>query len=308
MKTFAEMERACEMAFEEGGPFWHLYTDGTGMEDVFCDDEEFRLGMTMLAVCAIMYPSIGLITFELMNNHVHLIMQGERGDCLKFFEIYKRRLKRQFMKAGRVVDWDRFHAQILKIETLKALRNEIIYVNRNAYVANYKYTPFSYPWGGGWAYFNPVINMLPVKSADEIGSCRMRELTHYRDIANLCALKFIDDVPFIPSFCRINIGELMFQNARNYFHALTRNAEAFSQIASRLKDTVFLTDDEMFVLTARLAAEMFSAKLNMLTPDQRIQLGRKMHFDYNATNQQIRRVLRLDAAVLEEMFPNAPIR
>lgn len=303
MKTFAEKERACEIAFDECGPFWHLYTDGTGMGDIFCSEEDFKLGMTLLAVCAIVSPKTGLITFELMSNHVHWIMRGEREGCLEFFDIYKKRLKRLFTKMGRVVDWDRFQPHILEIETLRALRNEIIYVNRNAYVANYKYTPFSYPWGGGWAYFSPVVNRLPVKSIREVGYNRVRELTHYRDVTDLAALKFIGDVPYIPSFCRVEIGERMFQDPRSYFHMLTRNAEAFSQIASRLKDTVFLTDDEMFVVAARCAAEMFSAKLGMLTPDQRIQLARKLHFDYNATNHQLRRVLKLDISVLNEMFP-----
>ena len=303
MMSFAEKERACEMAFGEFGPFWHVYTDGTGMEDIFCCEEDFKLGMTLLAVCAVVSPGTGLITFELMSNHVHLIMHGEREDCLEFFEFYKRRLKRLFTKMGRVVDWARFQPNILEIESLKALRNEIIYVNRNAYVANNKYTPFSYPWGGGWAYFSPVISLLPIKSIDQMGCNRVRALTHYRDVSDLPALKFVGDVPFIPSFCRIDIGERMFQDPRSYFHLLSRNAEAFSQIASRLKDTVFLTDDEMFVVAARCAAEMFSAKLGLLTPDQRVQLARKLHFDYNATNQQLRRVLKLDISVLNEMFP-----
>lgn len=306
MLTFADKERACEQAFVENGPFWHLYTDGTMMGDIFCSEEDFKLGMTLLAVCAAVYPQIDLITFELMSNHVHLVMRGESEDCLVFFEIYKRRLKRLYTKMIRVVDWDSFQPQIIEIETLRALRNEIIYVNRNAYVANYKYTPFSYPWGGGWAYFSPVISLLPIKSVLEVGYNRVRTLTHYREVSDLAALKFVGDVPFIPSFCRTDIGERMFQDARSYFHSLTRNAEAFSQIASRLKDIVFLTDDEMFVVAARCSAEMFSNRLNVLNPAQKIQLARKLHFDYNASNQQLRRILKLDISVLDEMFP--PVR
>ena len=111
------------------------------------------------------------------------------------------------------------------------------------------------------------------------------------------------DVPFIPSFCRIDIGQSMFQDARSYFHALTRNAEAYSQVALRLKDKVFLTDDEMFVVASRYASDEFSVKLRMLTPDQKIQLARKLHYDYNASNNQIRRLLNLNIAVLNELFP-----
>lgn len=303
MMTFAEKERVCERAFDENGPFWHVYTDGSIMIDLFSSDEEKKEGMIALAVCSVLFREVDLVTFELMHNHVHLIMRGAREECLEFFDMFKRRLKRVFQRLGRAIDWDRFEAQILEIETLKALRNEIIYVNRNAYVANHRYTPFSYPWGGGWAYFNPVIELLPIKSVCEMGARRVRELTRFREVDQIRDLKFVGDVPYIPSFCRIDVGQSVFQDARSYFHALSRNAEAYSQIASRLKDSVFLTDDEMFVVAARCAESEFSTMLRVLTPDQKIQLARKLHYNYNASNGQLRRILSLDIAVINELFP-----
>lgn len=305
MMRFAEKEIECERLFDANGPFWHLYTDGNVMSDIFCDIDDFKEGMIVLAVCAMLSGKAELVTFELMNNHVHLIMRGMKEDCLLFFKMFKRRLVRCFQRKGRALDWSKFEAQILGIEKLKDLRNEIIYVNRNGYVASRNYTPFSYPWGGGWAYFNPVIELLPIIPAFELGYTKVRELTHFRDAKALAALKFVGDVPFIPSFCRTDIGQSMFQDARSYFHALTRNAEAYSQIAMRLQDSVFLTDDEMFVVAARCAADDFATKLRVLTPAQKIQLARKLHYDYNASNNQLRRVLNLDNATLNELFPQA---
>ena len=303
MMTFVEKERDCERIFEDNGPFWHICTDGSAVADIFQDDEQMREGMIALAVCAVLFKKAELITFELMNNHVHLIVRGEREDCLEFFGMFKRRLVRRSLAVGRAVDWSKFEAQILNIETLKALRNEIVYTNRNAYVANRKYTPFNYPWGGGWAYFTPMIGLLPTLSLSELGAIKARELTHYRNVEELESLRFVGDVPFIPSFCRVDIGESMFQDARSYFHALTRNAESFSQVAARLKDSVFLTDDEMFVVAAKNAQEMYSRKLGLLTTDQKVQLASKLHYEYKASNRQIRRILNLDLALLDEMFP-----
>ena len=302
MRTFAEKERMCEMAFENEGPFWHVYTDGSIMIDLFSSEDEKREGMIVLAVCAVLFREAELVTFELMHNHVHLIMLGARQKCLEFFDLFKRRLKR-LLQQRRSIDWEQFEAQILGVETLKALRNEIIYTNRNAYVSSSKYTPFSYPWGGGWAYFSPVIELLPIVSVKEMGYTKTRELTHYRDVNAIVDLKFVGNVPFIPSFCRVDIGQSVFQDARSYFHALTRNAEAYSQIASRLKDTVFLTDDELFVVAAKCAETEFSTKLRLLTPDQKIRLARKLHYEYNASNGQLRRILNLDLAVINEIFP-----
>ena len=293
------------MAFADNGPFWHLCTDGTKIGDIFCTDDDFRQEMIALAVCIVLYGKIDLLTFELMNNHVHLILCGSREDCLEFFVVFKGKLKRLFKGRDRAVDWDKFEARIIGIPDLKALRNEILYVHRNAYVVNSKYTPFSYPWGGGWAYFSPVIEMLPVKSVMEIGFNKARELTHHRNVSDIAGIKFVGDVPFIPSFCRVDIGQSMFRDARSYFYSLTREVEAFSQIASRLKDQVFLTSEEMFKVAANSAEECFSKKLSMLTPGQKIELARKLHYDYNASNDMLRRVLKLELSVLNELFPSA---
>ena len=110
-------------------------------------------------------------------------------------------------------------------------------------------------------------------------------------------------MPFIPSFCDIKLGESMFRDARSYFNSLTRNAETFSQIASRLKDTLFLTDDELYSAMLSFINKEYSARTTAeLSPQQKINTARHMHFKYNATNQQLRRLLRMDMTILEDMF------
>ena len=304
MLTFAEKERECERIFEKSGPFWHLYTDGRVMEDFLCTEEDFKTAMTALAVAAVLFKKVRIITFELMSNHIHMILNGEAEDCLELFERFKARLRRILKTNGRIINWDAFKADILPIETLNALRNEIIYANRNAFVANPQFTPFNYPWGGGCAFFQPYFNRLPAISLRELGFNKARELTHFREIRLIEDLKFFGDIVFIPSFCRTDIGESVFRDARSYFNSLTRNAEAFSQIAQRLKDSVFLTDEEMYAAATMYAEKTYgNRQLSLLNPEQKIQLSKELHFKYNASNQQIRRLLKLDISILNELFP-----
>ena len=304
MLTFAEKERECERIFEKSGPFWHLYTDGRVMEDFLCTEEDFKTAMTALAVAAVLFKKVRIITFELMSNHIHIILNGKAEDCLELFERFKARLRRILKTNGRIINWDAFKADILPIETLNALRNEIIYANRNAFVANPQFTPFNYPWGGGCAFFQPYFNRLPAISLRELGFNKARELTHFREIRLIEDLKFFGDIVFIPSFCRTDIGESMFRDARSYFNSLTRNAEAFSQIAQRLKDSVFLTDEEMYAAATMYAENTYgNRQLSLLNPEQKIQLSKELHFKYNASNQQIRRLLKLDIGILNELFP-----
>ena len=49
----------------------------------------------------------------------------------------------------------------------------------------------------------------------------------------------------------------MFANARSYFMALTRNSEGMSLIAARLKDSIFLTDEELYTVAFKYGKEEF---------------------------------------------------
>ena len=301
---FSEKERICENVFITNGPYWHIYTDGTKMQNIFCCEEDFRTGMWALAASLHLRKEVRALTFELMTNHVHLIIAGQRENCIKAFDLFSTRLKMAFPKRQRTIDWSQFKMNILPIESLQALRNEIIYTNRNAFVANPSYTPDSYPWGGGCAYFNPWLKHLITSPLGRLPILTQRTLLHTRDISPFTDLREINSLPFIPSFCDIKLGESMFRDARSYFNSLTRNAEAFSQIASRLKDTIFLTDEELYSVICSHISKEYSVKTpSQLSAQQKVDTARYMHFGYNASNQQLRRMLRLDLAILEELFP-----
>ena len=302
--SYSEKERVCESIFISNGPYWHLYTDGTKMQNIFCSEEDFKIGMWCLAVALHISKSVRVITFELMGNHIHLIFAGQKEDCIAFFEVLVSRLKHAFSKTGRIIDWSCFKMNILPIEDIQALRNEIIYVNRNAFVANPSYTPDSYPWGGGCAYFNPWIKHLKTSLLGNLKVNVQRGLLHTRNVAPFSQLPEVGNIPFIPAFCDIRLGESIFRDARSYFNSLTRNAEVFSQIASRLKDTIFLTDEELYSVICSYISKEYSIKTpTLLSAQQKIDTARYMHFSYNATNQQLRRMLRIDLSILEELFP-----
>lgn len=301
--TFLERERICEREFELSGPFWHLYTDGTKMQNIFQTNEEFEIGMTLLAVSACRYPGVKILTFELMNNHVHKILSGPKEDCIGLFRDFKRRLRRLFGSRNKIIDWEPFQENLLLIDSLKALRNEIIYVNRNAFVANPNYTPYNYPWGGGCAYFNQLLDKLELKSFCDLKYDEKRRLARCRDISNLEQLKFVNESVYIPSFCDIKLGESLFYDARSYFNSLTRNAEAFSQIAAKLKDSVFMTDDELYYVAAKISRSEFNEQnITCLSPENKMKIAKELRFTYNASKQQIRRITKLDSDIIAELF------
>lgn len=201
--SFSEKESICERIFISNGPYWHLYTDGTKMQNIFRCEDDFKTGMWILAASLHISKGVKALTFELMGNHIHLILAGEREDCINAFEIFAAKLRLAFPKRQCAIDWSKFKMDILPIETLQALRNEIIYANRNAFVTNSAYTPDSYPWGGGCAYFCSWLRHLRPSPLGELPILTQRALLHTKNITPLAAIREINSIPFIPSFCDI---------------------------------------------------------------------------------------------------------
>ncbi len=137
---FYEMEQASQYAFEFGGPYWHLYTSGNLTEIIFRNRESFEFGMTFIALSSAEYK-VSIITFAIMSNHIHVIIEGEEDECLRFFEKFKTRLKRYYSSQKVFVDFSKFNCSLTHIDDLKSIRNEIVYVNRNGYLANTNYSP-----------------------------------------------------------------------------------------------------------------------------------------------------------------------
>lgn len=302
--TLAELERECEKGFFQNGPFWHLYTPGVINEIIFRNREDLEFGMNLTGVLAEVFPMIRIITFELMSNHVHFILSGEEVQCHAFFSKFKSRLQRYFRGHGSVVCLDRFTATLTPIQTLQALRNEIVYVNRNGYVANSNCTPYSYYWGAGFLYFNPMVFDLDGVRFSDLKYREKRKILRSRlqDIG--CRLIVRNGVVFPSSYCYIHEGELYYRDAHHYFNLLCKSNEAMSLIAKNLGDLISVTDEEMYSIASNLSNRLYSVRHpSLVANQQKVELAKKLHYDYNATKKQLRRILKLELSVLNELFP-----
>ena len=298
--NYSVLEGNCEATFLNGGPYWHLCTPGQFTELLFETDEDYRFIMNTIAIASAAYKVV-IITFEVMSNHLHFILEGEDSECRRFFDAIKRRLRRYYSTMGRFVDLSAFTCKLIPIEDLRAMRIEIVYVNRNGYLSNESHTPFSYPWGSGCLYFSKA-QFGHIKYAD-LTDLQKRRICRGRPAALPDSFLIIDSIIDMASFCAIKKGMAFYRNAHHYFSLLAKNYEAYSEIAKRLGDDVFLSDDEMFaVLTLLSKKEYGGTRPAMLPVKDKLHLARRMRSEYNASEGQIQRMLRLDRNVIAELF------
>lgn len=310
-------ESTCETAFLQGGPFWHLYTDGGKMEVVFACPEDFLFGITLLGICCAAFPGCRVLTFTLMSNHLHLVLAGPERDARAFFDLFRRRLQRYLSSKKRFCTLDRFDAEFYQIPDLRALRNEIVYVNRNGYVVHPDCTPFSYWWSAGIFYFNPLAWMLPSQPFASLTLRERRTLCHCREAELPARYKVLtgfdpgrgsarSTLLLASSFCAIREGESYFRDAHQYFQRLGRNLEASGEVARRLGDRIFLTDDELYgAISSRCSRDYGQVNPHLISGGQKVEVAKLMHFEYNATNKQILRILKLEPSVVQTLFPSS---
>ncbi len=106
-------------------------------------------------------------------------------------------------------------------------------------------------------------------------------------------------------FCNFEKGEKFFLNAHKYFYNISRAVESYGKISKMLGDRIFLNDEELYGVVYRKSKELYQCdKPKLLTPEQKIEMARLMHFSYNSSNAQIERILKMGKSVVEGLFPS----
>ena len=118
-------------------------------------------------------------------------------------------------------------------------------------------------------------------------------------------LKVCDGMILPSSWCRIHEAENFFRNAHHYFQCLTKKYEAYSEIADRLHESVFITDEEMYSAVCALCMKDFNVKHpGHLSAKQKVDIARRMKSEYNASNRQIKNILKIEMGIVDELFPS----
>ena len=180
--TFREREQSCEQTFLHSGQWWHLYTPGKETPVIFACSDDCRYAINLLARCSVECPPVHIAAFEIeiMSDHIHIAASGERDNLLAFFRLFRRRLARYFSNRSTPLP-DSFQPCLIEIADIKSLRNTIVYINRNGYVVDPSFTPFSYPWGTGRYYYNDI------PCVDAVSNYSTRELSAQSSSAWRCS-------------------------------------------------------------------------------------------------------------------------
>lgn len=302
MAGFKEKEAKCQSIFEGLGEIYHLWTR-ENFELIFTSEEDFKTGMTIFGFSAALHKEVKVLTFELMSNHIHIAASGTKDALTELFECFKYFLSRYMNHIGRCQDWKQFQMGLRRVETLNDARNVIIYDNRNGYLVNREYTPMSYPWGANRYYFNPDAQRLAKTNTTKIPIKTRRDILRSHAADFLEQIVAFDGYALPLSFCDISTGESLFVDATHYFEKISRSIETNKAIAAEIGESLYYTDNELYIAIAGISSSKFGCPSPKVAPTQaKLELAAIMRYDYNASESQICRILKIEPDLLRSIF------
>lgn len=296
---FWAKERLCEDAFLRGGPFYLVTSENLDWI-LFETEEDFKGGTNAIAV-SVSGLRIRILNDVLMNNHLHLVIEGVSEDVDIFIERLKKRVRRLLPdKSKKLIKWDIRKDQITD---LTYLRNSIIYVARNPYVARRDSTPTGYRWGGSHLLFNDNVRDYAVGlTYPELKYKEKRKVCRSHEIILPDSYRYHEGMILRSSFIDYHRAEEFFVSANQYFQWLSRRKESDVNIARWIGESILLPNEDVILIVLSWYNVKSVASLSL---SQRLEAAPRMKADLNSNNKQISQVLKLPLKQVDELFPSA---
>ena len=117
-------------------------------------------------------------------------------------------------------------------------------------------------------------------------------------------MKMIDGYVSPSVYCDIPDAMALFRNGHHYFYLISKDIEGQQRIAAELGESVSYTDNELFAAVVSICRKVYgTGKPSVIPSEAKLAVARKMRYEYNASDKQISRILRLDRSILTALFP-----
>ena len=254
---------------------------------LFTSEEDFVFGVNTLALAVALF-NVKLLCYCLMDNHIHILLEGEAKECEKCYMWIMLRIAQMAGRRGCQQDrLDMLDIRSVPVTGKKQFVNELAYILRNPYKARIN-SPLSYKWSSWDVYFNPrledeqgepIIN-IPVSKARELFRTKQKLPQNYQHIAgrilNKCFVDYKRAEQLIESdldlFDTLRLWDLESSVAISH-GAEEKIKYTDAELASKIKfickneyhaDSPEQLDRKTLLLLARIASRRFGASKKQL--------------------------------------------
>ena len=284
---------------------WFVTTDHLSKRIWFRDDEDFKMGMNLVAVLAVAL-SVKVVSFILMSNHVHFVLCCSNKEAHRFIEEFKRRYSQYASKKyGTKELLRRVRVRIDLVDgNDESFEWVVAYTHMNSVAANICLNASDYRWGTGGAFFKST----PSKGRrlDTFSQRARFALLHSEQKMPPHLLVGEDDYILPASYVQVEMVETIFRTPKRMNFFLQNSSKAKRRIASSETEPPSFRDQVVLSAIPDLCQSLFrKPSLEGLTEDERTELLKQLRFRFSSNVNQLMRVTGLPYEQVTELLDKA---
>ena len=291
----------------KGNGYYHLCTDGLKEGLIFNNAAEFAFGMCLMGLIWLKF-SIRIYAFELMPNHIHIILSGTGEHCLMAFDYLKRKLSARLLRDGYPPLPDDYWFKLVGLENQEQLKNEILYILRNPLEKGFCIVG-GYLWGTEWIYYSDFPKALEGTLARKMSK---------RSLSKLFASE--EDIPghwqinpylgLLPdSFVDTSVVRAFFPTPKDLQTALVKDYEVHFQIANRLGELIEFSKSELASIVTQTLQKRFGGRdLRALSEVEKGKLAIILNREFGLNSYQISTSIFVREKVVRQLLASKEVR
>lgn len=285
--------------------FYHFCTNGLLKNLLFVSDQDYIYAMNAIAFSKLKYPSVNILAFCIMNNHVHFIFDCEENEGRNFMIYYKRRigmyLHDLYPNERNLVGAD---VACKEMSDPDYIVKAIAYVLRNPLSAGIKLVPNEYRWSSACLYFGSRVfvqcrqnptgdNLMTYKKQMLKTHCALPEQWHIDN----------DGLIFPGDYTDYKRVEKIFGSPSQLMFYILKNYDAELEYDTGVLTKTKYSDAELCASRDSLISMMFHKNnLTQLSIEEKIRLAVSMKKKYAASWPCLSRIIGLDRSLLKSMW------
>lgn len=283
--------------------YYHLSTDGWKDGFLFHTNAQYAFGMTVIGLLTLLFD-VKIYAFSLMPNHIHIILSGTGRECLKAFDYLRLKLSGCLVKDGYAPLPDDYWFKLVAIETPIQMRNNFLYVDRNAY-EHHVCIPSGYPWGSCYLYYSFIHQMITAPRADSLSKRKLERITGTR-ISIPGHWRFHPEYGLLPSsFVDKSLFTKLFDDPKDYESRLVKDYEAFVKVAGTLDETLEYSKEDIIEIVRQVLNISYSGRrLSQLSNDEKGRMTVTLMKQYKMPEPQIAKAMDMSERMVRQ-FLNA---
>lgn len=283
--------------------FWFITTDHLSDRIWFRDNDDFKMGMNLVAILACVL-SVDVLSFVLMSNHVHFVLCCSHQQAEHFMDEYKRRYSQYIRQKYGIKELLRkVHVDIQPISGMnESLEWCIAYVQMNPVAAGICLNATGYPWGTGNAFFKTIAPKGQRLGTLSERACR--KLLHSKEKLKPNLLMGEDGYILPESYVKIDLVETVFRTPQRMDYFLRNSSKAKRRLEVSGDQTIPAFRDQI-VLSAvpDLCRSLFrQPSMEGLTEDELSELLKQLRFRFSANVNQLSRVTGLSYEIVTSLL------